>query len=382
MKPAEKYTILWSIKGLNALDADLVTSSAYVEPGCIVFIENGVWRLCYAPSFIERLSEEGYKYCFTPGYLQDYKKKILDKSEDLGSFISRSHQVLDADHDKYIKLFDEFVRISIEFASLYHRTEFFYFIKLEEELTKWAKTVSPDKYAGVISDLLAGKEMPDLPENISRIVEFIREMQELKWRMRDVFNRALLFRDDSLLSVFARKFAELTGRKDFYNLRADEIRDVIAGKEVPDSSEREKLLIVHFADGQWRFETGDSARTIAEKLPKPEKTKDISELRGTIACVGKAKGTARVYPWNARSFENFSKGDVLITLTTDPEFMVAMQKAAAIVTEEGGLMSHAALVSRELKIPCLIGTKNATKVFKDGDKVEVDADKGTIKKIS
>ena len=58
-----------------------------------------------------------------------------------------------------------------------------------------------------------------------------------------------------------------------------------------------------------------------------------------------------------------------------------MKKAAAIVTDEGGITSHAAIVSRELGIPCVIGTKFATKVFKDGDLIEVDADKGIVRKI-
>ena len=66
---------------------------------------------------------------------------------------------------------------------------------------------------------------------------------------------------------------------------------------------------------------------------------------------------------------------------TRPEMAIAMKKAAAIVTDEGGITSHAAVISRELRIPCIIGTKIATKVFKDGDIVEVDAEKGVVKKI-
>ena len=66
---------------------------------------------------------------------------------------------------------------------------------------------------------------------------------------------------------------------------------------------------------------------------------------------------------------------------TDPRYVPAMKKAAAIVTDEGGITCHAAIVSRELKKPCIIGTKIATKVLKDGDEVEVDAEKGVVKKI-
>ena len=61
--------------------------------------------------------------------------------------------------------------------------------------------------------------------------------------------------------------------------------------------------------------------------------------------------------------------------------MLACRKAAAIVTDEGGITSHAAIVSRELGIPCIVGTQYATKILKDGDLVEVDANKGTVKKI-
>ena len=72
---------------------------------------------------------------------------------------------------------------------------------------------------------------------------------------------------------------------------------------------------------------------------------------------------------------------VLVTSMTRPEMVVAMEKAAAIVTDEGGITSHAAIVSRELKIPCIIGTKVATKILKNGDLVEVDAFKGIVRKI-
>lgn len=79
--------------------------------------------------------------------------------------------------------------------------------------------------------------------------------------------------------------------------------------------------------------------------------------------------------------KKFQKGDILVSVATDPDIVPAMKKAAAIVTEQGGITSHAAIVSRELGIPCIIGTKIATRVLKDGDMVEVDANKGTVKKI-
>ena len=64
---------------------------------------------------------------------------------------------------------------------------------------------------------------------------------------------------------------------------------------------------------------------------------------------------------------------------TRPEFVPAMQKAAAIVTDEGGLTCHAAIISREMRKPCVIATKNATKVLKDGMLVEVNADHSAVR---
>jgi pyruvate,water dikinase len=106
----------------------------------------------------------------------------------------------------------------------------------------------------------------------------------------------------------------------------------------------------------------------------------ITEVVGQTARPGFAKGIVKKI-FRAKDMHKFSKGDILISVATDPDIVPAMKRAAAIVTEQGGITSHAAIVSRELGIPCIIGTKIATKVFKDGDMVEVDANKGIVRKI-
>jgi pyruvate,water dikinase len=76
--------------------------------------------------------------------------------------------------------------------------------------------------------------------------------------------------------------------------------------------------------------------------------------------------------------DEMQEGEILVSAMTTPEFVPAMQKAAAIITDEGGITCHAAIVARELGKPCVIGTKFATQILKDGDMVEVDADKGIV----
>ena len=107
---------------------------------------------------------------------------------------------------------------------------------------------------------------------------------------------------------------------------------------------------------------------------------EFKELKGQIANKGCVKGKVKII-MKRDEFSKMEEGDVLVSYMTRPEFVPLMKKACAIVTNEGGITSHAAIVSRELGKPCIIGTQVATKVLKDGDLVEVDANKGIVRKI-
>ncbi len=103
-------------------------------------------------------------------------------------------------------------------------------------------------------------------------------------------------------------------------------------------------------------------------------------IKGVAANRGKARGRAKIIMGKADLYK-IEDGDIMITPLSTPDFVAAIEKCSAIVTDEGGITCHAAIVSRELNKPCITGTKFATKVFKDGDIVEVDADNGIVKKI-
>lgn len=102
------------------------------------------------------------------------------------------------------------------------------------------------------------------------------------------------------------------------------------------------------------------------------------EIKGTVAYPGKVTGRARIV---LDMDADFSDGDILVSINSTPELMPFIVKCSAIVTDEGGLGCHAAIISRELHKPCIIGTKIATQVLKDGDMVEVDAEKGVIRRL-
>lgn len=100
-------------------------------------------------------------------------------------------------------------------------------------------------------------------------------------------------------------------------------------------------------------------------------------LEGTEASPGVASGKVRVIN-GTEDFGKFEKGNVLVTEITDPSMVVIMQKACAIITDRGGVMSHPAIVSRELGIPCVVDTKEATEILEDGDEVKVDGNEGEV----
>lgn len=107
---------------------------------------------------------------------------------------------------------------------------------------------------------------------------------------------------------------------------------------------------------------------------------DVSFLQGVVASTGKVEGVVRVIK-SDDDLKALKTGEILVAIMTRPEFGPALDRAAAFVTDEGGMLSHAAIVSREMNKPCIIGTKSATQVLKDGDLVEVDADNGVVRVI-
>lgn len=104
-------------------------------------------------------------------------------------------------------------------------------------------------------------------------------------------------------------------------------------------------------------------------------------LKGTTGSLGKYKGKVKVVI-SFEDFKKFDKGNVLVAEATNPAYTPLIAAAGAVVTDRGGTLSHAAIVSREYGIPAIVGTKDATKVLKDGDLVEVDAEKGIVRKLT
>lgn len=130
----------------------------------------------------------------------------------------------------------------------------------------------------------------------------------------------------------------------------------------------------HFIDmhGNDAFLLGKDADSIWLGIQATIQKSGFERLSGQTAWRGRVAGTARIVK-NPKDATNFNVGDVLVTGMTRPDFLPLMKIAAAFVTDEGGVTCHAAIMAREMRKPCVTGTKIATKMIKDGDLVEVDA---------
>src|SRR3989344_2776277 len=100
-------------------------------------------------------------------------------------------------------------------------------------------------------------------------------------------------------------------------------------------------------------------------------------LKGIGASEGIAEGVVRIV--SSIGHQNaFKEGDILVTTITDPTMVAMMAKSGAIVCDIGGIASHPSMVSREMGIPCVVNTKEGTKILKDGMKIKVDGKKGEV----
>ena len=183
---------------------------------------------------------------------------------------------------------------------------------------------------------------------------------------------------DQFLSRFGKEkniSPELMRYISDYEINEKDLKHIT--KEMLEKRHKESIFITYHPGEQYIL-TGKEAAEIIHELDKTQQHETEEILKGNCASQGYAKGIVKVCR-GIQEVAKFKEGEILVACMTQPEFVPAMKKAAAIVTDEGGLTCHAAIISRELKKPCIISTKKATRVLKDGMLVEVNATEGYLK---
>lgn len=202
---------------------------------------------------------------------------------------------------------------------------------------------------------------------------------------KNVFSRVSL--------LYRPLFAEIAQRggssnwRDCFSLTPDEMTKLLEGKKLDVArivKDRAVVGVAALYGKPPQFLTRfDAERFLAATASgKTEATQErTTTLQGFAASRGYIKGIAKVV-LDSNDFSKLKPKEILVTRMTSVDFIPVMERAGAFITDEGGITSHASIVAREMNKPCIIGTKNATKVLHDGDLVEVDAEKGIVRKLN
>ena len=202
-----------------------------------------------------------------------------------------------------------------------------------------------------------------------------------------------------LLTTIPYKYTAIVAKKnsldpeDMKQYSLDEVMELLdSGTKVGnDVIKKRRESFVVYSDLNTILDVMDENKDRILNEFKRKDVENVSEFKGTIASKGKVTAKVRVIPAELdKDYDLFVKkiltmdfddGDILVTETTSPDYMPLLRKAGGVIADQGGMNSHAAITSREFKIPCLVATHNAIEILKTGDVVELDANIGVVKII-
>jgi pyruvate,water dikinase len=167
-------------------------------------------------------------------------------------------------------------------------------------------------------------------------------------------------------------------------------QQVLTNEELSKLAELGKNIQNHYnfpQDTEWGIENEQifmlqsrPVTTLKETAPTSVGSEDMEKIiitKGLGASPGMASGTVKIIK-STDELDKVQEGDILLTVMTTPDMVPAMKRANGIITDEGGVTCHAAIVSRELGIPCVVGTGDATKILPENSKLTLDGDKGFV----
>ena len=354
---SQNYDFLWLVNNQSYLVTSILLTKEYKNKDFVMIGNHQGVRTYIGKKQRDILSKKGW--IFFQKEFFTYKSRVEDKLKTAPEFLKkiRGMNYSSLNRDQLATVFSNSIRFFRLFWSLYFFTEYFFHDKVQEKLSSTAN--------GKVS-----------------LLKKVELMQTLKLKLRAVINESI-FNDKTL----AKQLAEIKKRlklKNIYFLSYEEIIKYLRGEKI---IEPDRLNFVLGKFNNWQPLIKNDALAFLNSFKNLTQSKrNITEFKGSVAYPGIYRGKVKIIPFDlcqniTEKIAQMKQGQILVTGSTGPEMILACQKAGAIITEEGGVCSHAAIISRELKIPCVIGTKIATQVLKDGDLVEVDGNKGIVRKI-
>lgn len=368
-----------------------------------------------------------YRDLCCPWYVQypsdEYIEKALEKK--LAEYIPTS----DPDFRRYILIFtesDKLTEVGEERLKLVKNCKEFFArdedldnlsseakTKIEEHLDQYAyinrglATSKPYTFQDILDRIKEMKQQIDSGADIDQLIYEASEekvAEEYKWAKEKIQPKADFQKliDKARLHTYLRNrrveaffngdygasfiYHEIAKRAGFnpdwiMDISVPEMLGALRGEKLP-SDEEMNIRFENYA--MIVKDSKTELITDRDKIKELEKEYNVeneqrTEIQGKVACIGDpVQGKAKIC-LDKKEIGKVERGDILVAQFTTPDFVPAMEKAVAIVADQGGLSSHAAIVSRELGVPCVIATKDGTRIIKDNDLLEVDAQTGMVK---
>lgn len=305
--------------------------------------------------------------------IQERKLSLKNLPEDIKEKIENHCQKYE-----WLKNPNDFQLLSLSKSEILNRIRYNLKENAKEKVKHILKTRKENErnYRKIIQEL-------KFPQRLKTLIEALRTFIYLRTFTTEAADRLFYWARKTILKEIAKRMK--VKDEDVVSLTGEEIIDFLKSRKKISKKimkERRKIFAVIWKNGIPKIYYGKKAREIIEKykelrVPSISEKKEIL-ITGQVANRGKVRGRVKILSSHLE-VGKVKSGEILVVTMTTPDFISAMEKAVAFVTDEGGITCHAAIVAREMNKPCIIGTKIATKVLKDGDLIEVDADKGVVR---
>jgi phosphohistidine swiveling domain-containing protein len=352
---SKHYDFLWTIGDFPPFFISTWLHEEYLKRDFLYTYKDDIWSLYISIEERKKLAKEGLSFLLNKF---DKYKKLAEKqvlSANLFFEKSKTTEFDKLDNKIFSKKFIE----SMELVKSLWKNYF------------WVEYHNFDELARVIQE-------NDVKYNIEKLKVVLDKASDLKFQLRQCLNKSFYPPSyfDPLYKELPKRLNLTEEKTALYSYK--EIYSLLNGKTVK-FQDRSISVCGKFSD--WKYIVGNEAGKIISQLNCV--SRETTKIKGSVGNKGNYTGKVKIINFSLKTNFNekintMNNGDVLVSGSTGPEMILACKKAGAIVTDEGGIISHAAIVSRELGIPSIIGTKIATKVLKDGDLVEVDANNGIV----
>lgn len=394
------YKLIFGSDGFAVLNTFNLKNAGYIRFGGVLTAEhNKKVSLYIKSSDLEHYGKAGYDMFVS----KDKTQKLIDDVEELVKKITYQDELhvgntesySDAEIAQHLKVTSE---LSVKFIGLYGLIESHHTYYTEDLITQYINLNHEGLKDTPIFDIIFNEREKIKDLHIKELCDHVALLAQFKLSTKEKMSN--LFVGYSALIKEARKRFNLGPTDDLRLLSLEEIQAyLISGFNRAEFdlivNERKEWFVIKSEDNQEEILFGEEAKKEIERIKilsgLEDRKKSLHDFEGQTASIGKYTGRAVVIPY-IRSIEDevykiafaeFKQGDILVTKNSVPEIIEIIKKSAAIVTEEGGITCHGAIMAREFKVPGIVGVDGVVDSINTGDLIEVDATgtRGFVRKL-